>query len=129
MVDLSFFHSEICRKKMDFKKLIVYQKAKEFNRIVNEDILSSPALDRIMKDQLRRASISIVLNIAEGCSRFGKADRRNFFVIARGSCFESVAAFDLIPPNLIDEKILKMVVSLAEEISKMLFVLIKQLQN
>ena len=55
---------------MDFENLTVYRKAKEFNRRINEDIFSISSLDRIIKDQLRRASLSIVLNIAEGCSRF-----------------------------------------------------------
>jgi four helix bundle protein len=67
---------------MDFEKHIVYQKAKEFNRMINEDVLSISSLDPILKDQLRRASLSIVLNIAEGCSRFSKADRKNYFVIS-----------------------------------------------
>ena len=70
---------------MDFEKLTVYQKAKEFNLIINEDVLTITSLDRILKDQLRRASLSIVLNIAERCSRFGIADRKNYFVISRGS--------------------------------------------
>ena len=73
---------------MDFEKLIVYQKAKEFNRMINEDVLSISSLDRILKDQLRRATLSIVLNNAESCSRFSKADRKNYFVISRGSTFE-----------------------------------------
>jgi four helix bundle protein len=114
---------------MDFEKLIVYQKAKEFNRLINEDTLSISTLDRILKDQLRRASLSIVLNIAEGCSRFSKADRKNFFVISRGSTFESVAALDTIKLGIIDNEILSQLKSLAEEISKMLFVMIRQLQN
>ncbi|MBK9541015.1 MAG: four helix bundle protein [Bacteroidetes bacterium] len=114
---------------MDFEKLIVYQKVKEFNRIINDDVLAVQSLDRIMKDQLRRASLSIALNIAEGCSRFGKADRKNFFVIARGSCFESVAAFDLIQSGLINQEIILKLKSLAEEISKMLFVMTKQLNT
>ena len=59
---------------MDFEKLIVYQKAKEFNLMINEAVLSISSLGRILKDQLRRASLSIVLNIAEGCSRFSKVD-------------------------------------------------------
>lgn len=114
---------------MDFEKLIVYQKAKEYNRMINEDILSISLLDRILKDQLRRASLSIVLNIAEGCRRFSKADRKNFFVISRGSTFESVAALDSIKSGIIDNEILFKLKAIAEEISKMLFVMIRQLQK
>ena len=114
---------------MDFEKLIVYQNAKEFNRTINADILSISSLDRILKDQLRRASLSIVLNIAEGSSRFSKADRKNFFVISRGSTFESVAVFDTIKSGIIDNEILSKLKAIAEEISKMLFVMIRQLQK
>ena len=114
---------------MDFEKLIVYQKAREFNRMIEDDVLSIPSLDKIIKDQLRRASLSIVLNIAEGCSRFSKADRKNFFVISRGSTFESVAAIDTIKLGIIDNEILTKLKDIAEEISKMLFVMIRQLQK
>ena len=42
-------------------------------------------------EQLRRASNSIALNIAEACGKQGK-DRQRFFTIARGSALESAAA-------------------------------------
>jgi four helix bundle protein len=48
----------------------VYQKAKSFNKITYNFILQQKELDRTTKDQLRRASFSIMLNIAEGSSRF-----------------------------------------------------------
>jgi len=35
-----------------------------------------------------------MLNIAEGTSRFSNKDRKNFFVIARGSAFECVAILE-----------------------------------
>lgn len=79
----------------DFEKLEVYQKAKSFNHNVFHYI-SSHQLDRTTKDQLGRASFSIRLNFASGSSRSGKQDRRNFFVIARGSIFECVAIFDFL---------------------------------
>ena len=78
----------------DFEKLDVYQKAKTFNSQVYRHIQSSKIIDPTTKNQLRRASLSIMLNIAEGSSRFSKPDRRNFYVIARGSAFECVAIFD-----------------------------------
>jgi four helix bundle protein len=81
-------------------------------------------------DQLRRASISIVLNIAEGTSRFSDADKRNFYVIARGSVFECVAIFDLLRSEeiLLTEKF-SYYYTKAEEISKMLYSMIRNLEK
>ena len=68
--------------KMEFKELIVYQKALEAYSRLETSVLSIKELDRNLKDQLKRASISIVLNIAEGSSRFSYADRKNYLVIS-----------------------------------------------
>lgn len=111
----------------DFEKLDIYKKSKAFNSEIRI-FIKSTKLDPTTKDQLRRASFSIVLDIAEGSGRFSKADRRNFFVIARSSIFECVAILDVLK----DEKVLeetryqKFYLS-AEEISKMLFAMIKNL--
>jgi four helix bundle protein len=50
-------------------------------------------LDGEMAGQLRRAALSINLNIAEGTGRFGK-DERKFLVTARGSALECAAVLD-----------------------------------
>lgn len=114
----------------DFEKLDVYQKAKIFNKTVYQYLLAHKDLDRTTKDQLRRASFSIMLNIAEGSSRFSKADRRNFFVIARGSAFECVAIFDfLYAESLIDNGLHNEFYTAAEQLSKMLFSMIKGLSQ
>ena len=89
--------------------------------IMNDKILSKLA-DRAIKDLLKRSSLSIVLNIAEGTSRISKTDRRHFFVIARGSTYETYAIIDLLK---IEDEFLKSTLDLLEEISKMLYSLIK----
>ena len=38
---------------------------------------------------------SIVLNIAEGCGRFARAEKAHFYLIARGSAMECAACFDV----------------------------------
>jgi four helix bundle protein len=69
----------------DFEKLEVYQKAKVFNSQIIKFITDNKQLEKAYSDQLRRASFSIMLNIAEGTGRFSNADRCNFFIIARSS--------------------------------------------
>jgi len=58
----------------DFEKLVVYSKARVFNK--NVIALLKDAKSRIVIDQLQRAALSISLNIAEGSGRFTKPDKR-----------------------------------------------------
>lgn len=113
----------------DFQKLIVYQKAKEFNLSVRS-FLKQNKLDPNTSNQLHRASFSIVLNLAEGSGRFSKRDRRNFFVISRSSAFECVAIFDVLKDERkITEETFDQFYSSAEEISKMIFKMIRNLSD
>jgi four helix bundle protein len=113
----------------DFEKLEVYTKSKRFNKSVTS-FLANNKVDSTTKDQLRRASFSIMLNIAEGSGRFTKPDKRNFYIIARGSAFECVAIFDYLKDlDTIDEKAFNQFYTYLEEISKMLFSLIKGLSK
>jgi len=114
----------------DFENLEVYKKAKAFNSVVRKTILIPGSLDAATKNQLRRASLSIVLNIAEGTSRFSKPDGRNFCIIARGSVFECVAIFDILKyDNQITIDQFDSLYKQSEEISKMLFAMIRNLDN
>lgn len=111
----------------DFEKLDVYVKSKTYNKSVTTFLLSKK-LDRVTNDQLRRASFSIMLNIAEGSGRFTKPDKKHFYVIARGSVFECVAIFDYLRDiGSIDNKTYQQYYAFLEEISKMLYALIKGL--
>ena len=47
-----------------------------------------------MVQQIRRAALSVHLNIAEGCSRKSQAERKRFYEIARGSLIEVDATSD-----------------------------------
>jgi len=67
-------------------------------------LISDGNFDHTTNDQIRRASFSIMLNIAEGSSRFSNKDRKNFMVVARGSAFESAAILEYLKEiNLIPE--------------------------
>ncbi len=112
----------------DFKKLSVYQKAKDFANETNA-LISNHKFDKHVNDQFKRASFSIILNIAEGSSRFSNKDRKNFMVIARGSAFECSAIIDFLNDNhaISKEDFIRLEFKL-EEISKMLFALIRNLE-
>ena len=88
----------------DFEKLLVYQRAKVFHKNLQFNIVSEVEIDRVIANQLKRAALSIPLNIAEGTSRFSHADKRNFYVIARGSLFECIAILDILKDNFLLNK-------------------------
>jgi four helix bundle protein len=113
--------------KFDFQKLTVYKKAKLFHQNAKE-IISVKKLASYEKDQLSRASFSIVLNIAEGSGRFSKKDRRNFFVITRSSVFECVAILDVLEDNnVLNKDEFDSLENQADELSRMLYEMIKNL--
>ena len=113
----------------DFEKLTVYNKAKAFNKKVNA-FLTITKLDRTTNDQLRRASFSIMLNIAEGSGRYTQADKRNFYIISRGSTFECVAIFDYLKDiEVINETQFQSFYNDLDELSRMLFSMIKSLSS
>ncbi|MDN5215360.1 four helix bundle protein [Fulvivirgaceae bacterium BMA12] len=112
----------------DFQKLEVYAKAKTFNSSVQKLLQSITHVNSSNKNQLQRAAFSIMLNIAEGSGRFTKPDKKNFYVIARGSTFECVAILDFWKDeNIISEDQFSKLYCASEELSKMLFALIKKL--
>lgn len=77
---------------LDIDRLDAYRVAVQFSAIASR-LRVTPAS---LRDQLDRASASIVLNLAEGCGRCSAADRAHFFAIARGSALECAAVFDLL---------------------------------
>jgi four helix bundle protein len=78
-----------------FEKLLVYQKAVDFVDRVSSLTDNFCRGYGFLADQLNRAALSIAANIAECNGRFTKADRKNFFAIARGSVQECVPLLEL----------------------------------
>ncbi|MBA2481789.1 MAG: four helix bundle protein [Planctomycetes bacterium] len=72
---------------MRFEDLRVWQRARGFAGDVQK-LGRGMRGDAGLGDQMRRAAISIVSNIAEGCERGSDADFRRFLIMARGSCSE-----------------------------------------
>jgi four helix bundle protein len=72
-----------------FEELKVYQQARELtNRIYAVTRQAAFARDRSLVDQVRRAAVSIVSNIAEGYERGTTQELVQFLYIAKGSCGE-----------------------------------------
>lgn len=78
-----------------FEELRIYQEALDFVHLIYE-LSSQWPRDEIfgLTNQLRRAAVSIVLNIAEGSGR-KKNDFLHFLDIARSSCYECVAVLTI----------------------------------
>lgn len=72
-----------------YRKLAVYQKSKELVLRVYKDLKAFPVEERYaLCDQLRRASISITSNIAEGMSRYSAKEKIHFLEMSYTSLME-----------------------------------------
>jgi four helix bundle protein len=113
----------------DFQKLDVYQESKRFY-IDTKEIIYNTKLDNYIKDQLSRAAFSVPLNLAEGSGKFSRADRKNYYTTARASLYECIAILDILnDEKKISESFYQSQLSKADELSRIMYAMIKNLQN
>jgi four helix bundle protein len=113
-----------------FKDLIVRQRAIELSTAIYKLTASFPSSEQFgLTNQLRRASVSIASNIAEGYGRNTRSEYLQFLGHARGSNFE-VATQLAIARNVGfgNEKKDKHADDLSDEVGRMLVALMKKLQ-
>ena len=104
----------------DFEELIAWQKARglarEIYRATEEGRFSK---DFGLKDQIRRAAVSIMSNIAEGFERGRPAEFQQFLSIAKASCAELRSQLYIaLDANYINGELFNQLMSKAEEVGR-----------
>ena len=81
---------------LNHQKLNVYQASRKFVFECYKLTNTLPPEEKFgMISQIRRAELSVHLNIAEGASRKSEVERKRYYEIARGSIIEIDAALDI----------------------------------
>lgn len=81
---------------LNHQKLEVYTASRKFVLECYKFSKHLPADEKFgMVSQIRRAALSVHLNIAEGASRKSVVERKRYYEISRGSIIEIDAAFDI----------------------------------
>ena len=126
--EVGYKRSEVGEGKMikTFYDLKVYQEGYELSLIIHKTSQSFPKLEQYeLGSQLRRASISIVANIAEGYGR-SAAEFKRYLRIANGSCNEVRVYLDMAKDiGYIEEEKSKELKDKYEQLSKQLYSLQK----
>ncbi|MFA4890457.1 MAG: four helix bundle protein [Candidatus Paceibacterota bacterium] len=114
-----------------FEKLDVYQKSLEFTVNVYDFSKKLPDNEKFgIISQLRRATMSISLNIAEGAGSGFDTEFGRFLKIAMRSTYEVHAIIDIIEKlKLSDQESLEKLREELDEISAMIFGLIKKIKK
>lgn len=82
--------------KLNHQKLDAYQAPRKFIIECYRLLVLLPSEEKFgMISQIRRAALSVHLNIAEGSSRKSEVERKRYFEISRGSVIEIDAALDI----------------------------------
>ena len=109
-----------------FRKLSVWRRAKALAVTVYQVTREEPlARDRALRDQMRRASVSIASNIAEGNERGSDPDACRLFYVAKGSAGELLTQLEIACEiGLLPANQAATMVSECDEIGRMLRALI-----
>jgi len=113
----------------NFRELNVWKKAVELATRIYRETNLYPKHERYgLTSQIRRSSVSISSNIAEGAGRRSKKEFRQFLDIATGSCYELETQL-IISRNLnyLSGEIFEAMIHSLTEIQKMIYSLIKSL--
>jgi four helix bundle protein len=114
-----------------FEDIQAWQKARHVTQLVFQiSSVGEFARDFGLRDQMRRAAVSMMANIAEGHGRRTRNEFANFLNIARGSAIELQShlyvALDLV---YIDQVLFDELYSLLDELSRMTISLAKYLRD
>lgn len=72
-----------------FERLFVWQKSRQLVTLIYKLIMKLPQEERFgLSDQLRRASVSIASNLAEGAGRMSIKEKIHFCEVSYGSLME-----------------------------------------
>ena len=82
-------------KQLSHESLTVYHRSIEFVAWVTQ-LTIDKKVTGVLLDQLKRAFVSIPLNIAEGAGKHSGKDQSKFYDIARGSALECGACLDVL---------------------------------
>lgn len=85
-----------------FRQFKIYQDARELHKEVNQVVSNFPRQFFYLSDQTKRASLSVMLNIAEGSSRQSDKDFNRFIAMSLGSVDEVIACLEI----TLDEKLI-----------------------
>lgn len=105
-----------------FEDIEAWKKARELTKIIYEVTAQGKiATDFPLRDQLRRASLSIMANIAEGFEREGNKEFRQFLAMAKGSVGEVKALlYVALDAGLASSEQFQKIMALADETSRLL---------
>jgi four helix bundle protein len=95
-IALNYFIPVLMFLKLDHQKMDIYEISKKFVLECYKLSKFLPIDEKFgMISQIRRAALSVHLNIAEGASRKSVRERKRFYEIAHGSVIEIDAALDI----------------------------------
>jgi len=80
---------------LTYERLDVYKLAISYLTLMAPVLESLPRGNALPADQLKRASLSIPLNVAEAAGKVTTADRSRYYATARGSAMECGAIMDV----------------------------------
>ena len=105
-----------------FEDLVAWQKARklaaEIYRVTSEGRFSK---DFGLRDQIRRASVSVMSNLAEGFDRGGRGEFHQFLMIAKGSCAEVRSQlYVALDAHYLSQELFEKLSDMAEELSRVI---------